>query len=231
MYREKKKYGQDPTIIMRSKTTFQAPLKWRHPRRVFTCSWSDFFIEEADAWRDEAWAVIRQTPQHTYMILTKRPERIVNHLPLEWPWPNVWMGVSVEDQARADERIPWLLNTPATVRFLSVEPLLSAIDLRRYFRPWGRLGVHLVIVGGESGGPPDRALVYRNAPPVTEIRRRPVAYGPWHIKPAALGWVRALRDSCLAAGVSFHFKQWGGPTSHSGGRELDGQTWDEFPAA
>jgi protein gp37 len=144
MYREKSRYGQDPTLVVRGKTTFDAPVRWREAKLVFTCSWSDFFIEEADAWRKEVWQVIRQTPQHVYQILTKRPERIVRSLPSGWPWPNVWLGVSVENP-RFYWRAETLKKIPASVRFLSLEPLLA---------PMHRLpldGVSWVIVGGESG--------------------------------------------------------------------------------
>lgn len=145
MYREKIRYGQDPTKIVRSKTRFTDPLKWKEPRLVFTCSWSDWFIGQADAWRDDAWDVIRRTPQHTYQILTKRPERIAEHLPQDWPFPNVWLGVSVENP-RFYWRIGKLQDVhPVAVRFLSVEPMLAPMpDL-----PLG--GISWVIVGGESG--------------------------------------------------------------------------------
>ena len=85
MYRDKRRYGQNPTAVVRSKTAFDAPLKWKEPKTIFTCSWSDFFIAEADAWRKDAWEVIRRSPQHTYQILTKRPERISGHLPKGGP--------------------------------------------------------------------------------------------------------------------------------------------------
>jgi protein gp37 len=144
MYREQKRYGGNPYDIKRSKTRFQDPLKWQDGRTIFTCSWSDFFIDKADPWRPEAWEIIRQTPRQTYLILSKRPERIEDHLPPGWPWPHVWLGVSIESRAylwRADA----LRKIPAARRFLSLEPLLE--DL-------GRLdltGINWVIVGGESG--------------------------------------------------------------------------------
>lgn len=151
MFTEKKQYGQDPTRVARSKTTFRDPLKWKNRTVIFTCSWSDWFIEEADdGWRAEAWEIIRQTPQHIYQILTKRPERMLEHLP--WitegtaPWPNVWLGVSVETQRYADERIPLLLQAPAALRFISCEPTLGPIDLRPYLPD-----LDWIIVGGESG--------------------------------------------------------------------------------
>jgi protein gp37 len=146
MFREQLRYGRDPAIVVRSKTTFSDPLKWKEPRLIFTCSWSDWFHVDADPWRDEAWEIIRQTPQHTYQILTKRPGRIDRHIP--WgafgdPWPNVWLGVSVEDQEAAF-RVRQLVTVPAAVRFISAEPLLGPVALNLS-------GIHWLIAGGESG--------------------------------------------------------------------------------
>lgn len=147
MFRDKTRYGQNPELVVRSKTTFKAPLKWAEPAMVFTCSWSDWFHIAADEWRDEAWAIIKATPHLTYQILTKRPGRIARHLPKDWGdgYPNVWLGVSVENE-QAAHRIAVLRETPAAVRFLSAEPLLGPLDLDRRLT-----GIHWVIVGGESG--------------------------------------------------------------------------------
>lgn len=147
MYTDKKRYGQDPTVVARSKTTFSDPLKWKEPRKVFTCSWSDWFIEEADNWRSEAWEIIRGTPQHTYQILTKRPERIRECLPADWGmgYSNVWLGTSIENQDYG-ERVKYMAGLPAAVRFLSIEPLLGPLDLGL-----GYAYLEWVIVGGESG--------------------------------------------------------------------------------
>lgn len=146
MFRDQERYGRDPSVVVRSKTTFGDPLKWAEPRVVFTCSWSDWFHEAADDWRAAAWDVIERTPQHTYLILTKRPGRMARHLP--WsafgdPWPNVWLGTSVENQETAF-RVRQLRIHPAAVRFVSAEPLIGpvALDLS---------GIHWVIAGGESG--------------------------------------------------------------------------------
>jgi protein gp37 len=144
MYRDKRRYGQDPSRVVRSKTSFDAPKKWKTSKMIFTCSWSDFFIREADPWRAEAWDVIRSTPQHTYQILTKRPERMRECLPNGWPFRNVWLGVSVENP-RFYWRIESLQQTPAYVRFLSLEPLLSALPNLPL------QGISWVVVGGESG--------------------------------------------------------------------------------
>ncbi len=145
MYREQTRYGHDPSIVVRAAPkTFASPLKWKASRRVFTCSWSDFFVEEADAWRDEAWDIIRKTPHLTYQILTKRAERLAE-LNDKLPWsPHIWQGATVEhpDYSR---RIDLLRETSAHIKFLSLEPLLA---------PMPRLklrGINWVIVGGESG--------------------------------------------------------------------------------
>ncbi len=141
--REMTRYGRDFDTVTRTKdATFFAPLKWKEPRRIFTCSWSDFFIEEADAWRAEAWNVIMQTRRHTYLVLTKRPERI-GKSNLQWP-EHIWLGVSVETP-RQYHRIDKLREIPARIRFLSMEPLLARThdtNLR---------AIHWVIVGTESG--------------------------------------------------------------------------------
>jgi protein gp37 len=154
MFSEKKRYGQEPNVVFRSApSTFRAPLKWAknrekyaHIQRVFVCSWSDFFIEEADPWRLEAWEIMRRTPELTYQICTKRSERIRECLPPDWHdgLPNVWMGTTVEN-CEAKARIEILKKIPARLRFLSCEPLLEEL---------GELnleGIGWVITGGESG--------------------------------------------------------------------------------
>lgn len=146
MFSEKKRYGQDPDTVVRSKpATFNAPLKWKDPAYVFTCSWSDWFIEEADEWRSEAYDIIHRTPHLTYQILTKRIERARSHWPVLPVFKNTWLGVSVEDRKYGLPRIEILRNTPAALRFLSIEPQLEDI---------GEInleGIGWVIVGGESG--------------------------------------------------------------------------------
>ncbi len=269
MFDGMKRYGKDPTRVRRSAPpTFNLPLKKKRDgefaiapgSKVFTCSWSDFFHVDADAWRAEAWAIIRQRPDVTFQVLTKRIDRAAECLPSDWGegYSNVWLGTTVENQEWADKRIPFLLQTPAAVRFLSSEPLLGDVDLTRwlysdfdrYCRD-DRFGIPLdarrdkidwVIVGGESGHRP-RAMLAE--------------------------WVRSIRDQCVMAGVSFFFKQWGelqpvgqGPirsvepiaidtvgrdlTNLPGlqsesdayfyklgkavaGRRLDGREWSEFP--
>lgn len=131
-----------------SDKTFNAPLTWKDPKMIFTCSLSDFFLPEADTWRPAIWDIIKKTPQHTYQILTKRPERILQCLPPDWDngYTNVWLGVSAENQKRADERIPILLSIPAFLKWISAEPLLESINLSAYIT-----NLQWVVVGGESG--------------------------------------------------------------------------------
>jgi protein gp37 len=128
---------------------------------------------------------------------------------LPWPLPNVWLGVSTEDQHWADIRIPALLETPAAVRWISAEPLLGSIDLAEYIRyDSADAGLDWVVAGGESG---------------------PGA------RPMDPAWPRSLRDQC-GASPAFHFKQWGAHDEHGhrvgkgkAGRLLDGRAWDEYP--
>ncbi|GIH91981.1 DUF5131 family protein [Planobispora siamensis] len=297
------------------------PLKWKKPRRIFVNSMSDLFHEKVpDAYIAQVFAVMAAAPHHTFQLLTKRHGRmrsLLNSVDFDlavadaWsllgtsagsrdggdstpplPLPNVWLGVSVEDQKRADLRIPALLETPAAVRFLSCEPLLGPINLKLAVRTLGSErghgltasyvhaggccdrfhGIDWVIVGGESGS---------------------------GARPMHPDWARSLRDQCRGEGVPFLFKQWGeylpalveddpqfaggraynyprggarsaavirfaGPSGtfrasetramrpgektkgsvlldrdtiavrigkKAAGRELDGRTWDEFPAA
>lgn len=202
MFREQHRYGNDPSVVVRSKSTFDAPRRWAAGRRIFTCSWSDWFHPAADAWRAEAWEIIRATPQHTYQILTKRPNRIARHLPDDWGagYPNVWLGVSVEHQDRIF-RLERLATIPAVVRFVSAEPLLGPVDLALW--RGGRI-VDWVIAGGESG--------------------------PTH-RPMELDWARSLRDQCVEHRIPFLLKQLGGWPNKRGGDQalLDGLRWVEFP--
>ena len=148
--------GDNPNVVHRANDKyFYAPYFDKDPKLIFTCSMSDFFIEEADQWRDRAWATIKNTPWHTWQILTKRPERIAQSLPADWGehgYPNVWLGVTVEDN-KSIHRMETLSAIPAALRFVSAEPLLEEVD----FLATGSQGQQLidafqwVILGGESG--------------------------------------------------------------------------------
>ncbi len=226
MFRDQKRFGHDPTLLRRSKTTFRDPLKWKEPRRIFVCSWSDFFWEEVPIeWRTDALSIMYDTPQHTYMVLTKRPENILHMLErdvFEVFLPNVWLGISAENQEMADLRIPKLLEVSAQVHFVSAEPLLGSINLREFlWIPTGNFrtrdgqrqyqmnvsdAIDWVITGGE--------------------------YDFHDPRPMDLAWARSIRDQCVEASVAYFHKQHGGSRKINGvwgGRELDGRTWDEYP--
>ena len=144
--RDMTRYGRDWRVTRAATSTFSAPLRWKTPRRIFTCSWSDFFIEEARPWLSEAWEIMRRTPQHTYQVLTKRPGLMAAWADEHGWLPNVWAGTSVES-AKYLPRLDVLARVPAQVRFVSAEPLLEPLDLR----PWLQGGCDWVITGGESG--------------------------------------------------------------------------------
>lgn len=170
------------------------PVKITKPTVWFVAERSDLFHPSVpDEYLDRVFAVMAMAPQHTFMVLTKRPERMRHYLSgLQgrtslWPLPNLWLGVTAENQEQADKRIPNLLQTPAAHRFISIEPMLGPIDFRFHLglaknHDDLRGELHWVICGGESG---------RNA------------------RPAHTDWVRSLRDQCAAAAVPFFFKQWG----------------------
>ncbi|WLF83351.1 DUF5131 family protein [Moraxella sp. ZY210820] len=157
MYADDKKYGRDSQTVKKTQN-FHLPIKKSRNKTykvpsgevLYTCFTSDFFIDEADEWRDEAWAMIRQRPDLQFFMTTKRVERIGAHLPSDWAlFDNVTICCTVENQKQADIRLPIYLNLPLKNKTLICEPLLSAIDLSVYLH-----GLDKVIVGGESG---DRA--------------------------------------------------------------------------
>jgi protein gp37 len=156
---------------------------------------------------------------------TDRRRPVIQADSVRWPLPNVWLGVSVEDQAAADERIPLLLRTPAAIRFLSCEPLLGAVDVRRYLglrcegcgvmgydvepRDWPRLG-HGYDAGHVTGCDGDEVCgpLSRDGSPGIDWVIAGGESGP-RARPMQPDWARSLRDQCVAAGVPFFFKQWG----------------------
>jgi protein gp37 len=188
------------------------PLRWKKPRRIFVNSMSDLFHEKVtDEWIDRIFRTMVVAQQHTYQILTKRPERmreyIVSHQPAVGAWPPSWihLGVSVENQETADERIPLLLQTPAAVRFLSVEPLLGPVDLT----PW--LAHELT--------PDDKLmLAFAGGARTTEDLQRMARRIDWIIvggesgpgaRPCDIAWIRSVVAQAKAAGVPVFVKQLG----------------------
>lgn len=205
------RWGPHAARTRTSAANWRKPLAWdraaaaaseRH--RVFCASLADVFDNHSSIlpeWREDLWRLIEATPNLDWMLLTKRPGNFANMLPVPFDferlYSNVWLGCTVVNQAEADRDIPKLLAVPAAVRFLSVEPLLGPLDATRIkvggaqslYRANALTGdgfdgqrLNLVIVGGETG---------RGA------------------RPMHPDWARSLRDQCNAAGVAFHFKQWG----------------------
>jgi protein gp37 len=243
--------ADDPFRVTFHPDRLDEPLGWKKPRRIAVSLMGDLFHGDVpDEWIDKVFAIMTLATQHTFLVLTKRPERLAEYLASPdnyllvaggagdvsnrrvwpgWPLPNVWLGTSVENQQAADERIPWLMKCPVAVRFLSMEPLLGPVELssvpqRESLERYDGRPLDWVIVGGESG---------------------PGA------RPMHPDWVRSIRDQCQAASVPFFFKQWGewlpldqgcgcnnsevesDAIAHVGkkaaGRLLDGRQWDEMP--
>lgn len=244
------------------------PLRWKRPRRIFVNSMSDLFHEKVpDRFIAQVFETMGAAKQHTFQLLTKRHARMRSLLtrwsehatkgchcpageggcsaPVDvqhgvWPLPNVWLGVSVEDQKRADLRIPALLGTPAAVRWISAEPLLGPIDLARWL-------VYGCPACGQSGAWTDGRAI-RLGDDVDEYwcqtcgAETPMsACTPpglnWVVcggesgpgaRPMHPDWARSLRDQCVEAGVAFHFKQWGAWAvgySHGEGEDGPGDTF------
>ncbi len=239
MYRDKERYGQNPSTVLRSKSKFNFPLTIKEPHLIFTCSWSDWFIKEADPWQKEAWEIIKATPQHTYQILTKRADRIQECLPADWGdgYDNVWLGVSIESDAYLDRAIE-LKKIPAKVRFLSMEPLLSQTTLGRAFMKYETTGadcpypgncyensetctscghqhtnelgdIHWVIVGGESGN----------------------ETGKYKYRPCEFDWITDIVKQCRAANVPLFVKQTGTYLARAMGlKDRHGGNIEEWPS-
>jgi protein gp37 len=263
------------TGVMLHPERMGVPLGWRKPRRIFVCSLADLFHDAVpDAFIAKVWATMSLTPQHTFQVLTKRPARMRSLLDSARFWSmvsltsaarggnelhhdvrmldNVWLGVSAETQEWANRRIPILLDTPASVRWVSAEPLLGPIDLANCAgidaleRDW------LGSPGGEGTGAPHPLLSWV----VCGGESGPGA------RPMYPDWARSLRDQCVDAKIPFLYKQWGEwtPTGERGigridgreflagepddrgfrevirrvgkkaaGRVLDGRTWTEYP--
>lgn len=204
------KWGKGNPRSRTSVGNWKQPKRWdkeaaklgeRH--RVFCASLADVFDSEvANEWRDDLWKLIEATPNLDWLLLTKRPEVMLAETRRLGVTENVWLGVSVEDQIRAEERIPTLIETDAGVKFLSVEPLLGALDLSYWLTESIVPQLQWVIVGGESG------------PGARTMREE---------------WVAPIRAECEAAGVAFLFKQWGGVDKHATGRMLNNRTYDALP--
>ncbi len=210
MYRDKERYGADPTdVIQVSQTTIDKVLKQAKPGdKIFTCSWSDFFIEEADQWRQKAWDRILAHPELIWQILTKRPERIKACLPEGGLPDNVWIGVSIESQKYID-RLKYLTDLPG-IRFASIEPMIGEVDLFAMLPDGSKAisSLDWVILGGESGNDT----------------------GNYRYRPAEIAWYDKIIDQCAEAKIPVFMKQLGTYLSKEMGlKDRHGGDIDEFP--
>lgn len=176
------------------------PSRWTRPRTIFVNSMSDLFHKDVPvSFIDQVFDVMEEVDRHVYQVLTKRSSIMRDYLRRRYgdclAPAHIWLGVSVED-SRSRVRIAHLREAPATVRFLSAEPLIGALG------PVDLTGIDWMIVGGESGP---------------------------GFRPMDAEWAREARDMCLAQGVAFFFKQWGGFRPKSLGKDLDGRQWCEMP--
>lgn len=207
--------GRDFVDVVVHANRIDQPLHWGGGRRVFVNSMSDLFHEAIDTDTiAEVWRVMRKASAHTFQILTKRPERMKAFICSGAEvLSNVWLGVSVEDQKRADERIPILLQTPATVRFVSAEPLLGGVDIRRYLWPacwhWaaGYDSPESAMAAGAWAERRPQALVSAHR----EFVRWVIVGGESGPKarPMHLDWARSVVEQCRDAGVPCFVKQLG----------------------
>ena len=187
VYRIDAGVGRDSSIVQKTQD-FDLPLRrnrdgsYKIPggETVFTCFTSDFFLEDADAWRPEAWDMMRRRRDLQFFFVTKRIHRFYEALPPDWGpgYDNVTIACTVENQAMAEYRLPIFLEAPIRHRQIICEPFLERVDLEKWLGAW----IEQVTAGGESG---DEARV------------------------CDLRWVQDLREQCVRRGVSFHFKQTG----------------------
>lgn len=189
VYLQDKGFDKDSSVVQKSITNFNMPLRRNRQREfsvisgstVFTCFTSDFFIEEADKWREEAWDIIKKRSDLNFLIPTKRIHRFLECVPKDWGkgWKNVFVAVSVENQLYADKRLPFFLELPIAHKLVFASPLLEEIHLEPYLSE-GKL--EKVCVGGES---------YENA------------------RLCNFDWVLSLFSQCKKFDVSFEFHQTG----------------------
>lgn len=188
----------NPLEVVRTKTVFNLPLKIKEPSKIFTCSLTDFFHEAIDGYRNEAWDIIRKCPHHTFQILTKRPERIADHLPPDWNnggFEHVWIGTSIGSN-KGMKRMYDLMDafneyknggkvhyTPTT--FISFEPLHEYIDMNLDLSTI--MWFNWVIIGGESGN----------------------ETGKYRYRPCELAWIEEIAGAFMSCGVAVFIKQLG----------------------
>lgn len=229
---------------------WNGPVRWNRlaaeagvRRRVFCASMADVFDNRGPAdVRARLWDLVRATPHLDWLMLTKRPQNIVGMLPPEWGegWANVWIGTTAENQTEADRRVPHLLRAPAAVRFLSCEPLIGPVNLRRIALGGdifldALTGFHEATVEGPRGPDGDmRSLLDRipALPPVTAAVDWVIVGGEsgQGARPYYPAWVRHLRAQAEAVGTAFFHKQVGSRRDGWVGVTGKGENPAEWPA-
>jgi len=187
VYRRDAEFEKNSEMVTKT-AAFNLPIRrdrqghWKIPSGtlMWTCFTSDFFIEDADKWRKEAWMMIRQRSDLEFFIVTKRPERVTQCLPDDWGngYDNITVCCTMENQRRTDERLPIFQTLPICHKSIICEPLLGTIDFHNELGTW----CEQVTVGGESG-----------------LDARICEYE----------WVLNIREQCVHSDVAFHFKQTG----------------------
>lgn len=195
-------YTKDkPFDITLHEHVLSKPLEWKRPKKVFVCSMGDLFHEEVPVeWIDFVFSMMAIASWHTYIILTKRPQRLKHyygHIGCNTPKKNIWLGVTAENQTWAEERIPVLLEVPAIKHFVSVEPMLGEVRLNAIVPSWQRLALDWVICGAETGT------------------------GKREMKEE---WALSLQQQCETLGVPFFFKK-----NSGGGTTFLGQECRQYP--
>lgn len=206
MYFLDKQRGSNGRNIYKVKNNFAYPLsknkdgsyKIKSGEHIRVCMTSDFFLEEADEWRIDAWKIIKKRPDVVFILITKRPERIAQVLPPDWGdgWENVFLNVTCENQMRADERIPILLQLPFKHKGIVAAPFIAPVSIKKYL---SSQQIEQVIAGGEN---------YDGS--------RPLDYQ----------WVKSLYQECVEANITFCFMETGtnfvkdGKTYHLPSKQL-----------
>jgi protein gp37 len=216
------KYTHGFEKVVCHEKALEEPLKWKKPCKIFVCSMADLFHDDVPFdFIAKIFETMEKCPQHTFIVLTKRPERMVEFIGgtsgaglSAPPLPNVWFGVTAENQEQADKRIPILLQIPAAKRFVSIEPMLGPIDLTDLAEDFpGKGHTDEDIQGG--GGHMD--ALYYDGNPIDDPRYEGATLD-WVIvggesgknaRPIHPNWVKTIRDQCNTEDIPFFFKQWG----------------------
>lgn len=222
--------ADNPFSITLHEDKLNVPLDWTEPRKIFVCSMGDLFHTDVPfEWVDRVFSVMSEAPQHTYMLLTKRPgcmKKYIESLYDDWeiqayhrvPFNNLWLGVTAENQEMAENRIPILLQIPAAKRFVSIEPMLSEINLSLLNYDHvvivdalnGHHGVFLPLQGNNA------RLDWVICGAETGPRKRPMENA----------WAESLREQCEGAGIPFFFKK-----DSCGNNSLNSIIYNDFPQA